>query len=148
MQAFSLRYESVATLIKAVVLAAGVATLPALAAPATSCDTNRVKLQMLGTGGPELVGDRASSGYLIWLDDKARVIVDSGAGTVQRFKQSGAKFKDVELMLFTHFHVDHSADFPAYIKGSYFTDRTQDLMVIGPSGNTLLPSAEIGRAHV
>lgn len=44
-------------------------------------------------------------------------------------------------MLFTHFHVDHSADFPTYIKGGYFTDRNQDLMVIGPSGNALLPSA-------
>jgi ribonuclease BN (tRNA processing enzyme) len=106
-----------------------------------ACDSRRVKLQMLGTGGPELFGDRASTGYLIWLDDKARVVVDAGPGSVQRFKASGARFEDVDLMLFTHFHVDHSADFPAYIKGSYFTDRTQDLIVMGPSGNTLLPSA-------
>lgn len=106
-----------------------------------ACDSSRVKLQMLGTGGPELSGERASSGYLIWLDDKARLIVDAGPGSVQRFKQSGAKYEDVELMLFTHFHVDHSADFPAYIKGGYFTDRVKDLVVIGPSGNALLPSA-------
>lgn len=105
------------------------------------CDSSRVKVQMLGTGGPELSGDRASSSYLVWLDDKARIIVDTGAGSIQRFRQSGARFEDVELMLFTHFHVDHSADFPAYIKGSFFTDRTQDLAVIGPSGNALLPSA-------
>lgn len=109
--------------------------------PASSCESDRVRLQMLGTGGPELVGDRASSGYLVWLDGKARVIIDAGAGTVHRFRQSGAKFSTVELMLFTHFHVDHSSDFPAYVKGSYFTDRTEDLMVIGPSGNALLPSA-------
>lgn len=106
-----------------------------------ACDFSRVKVQMLGTGGPELFGDRASSSYLVWLDDKARVIVDTGPGSVQRFKQSGAKYEDVELMLFTHFHVDHSADFPTYIKGGYFTDRTKDLVVIGPSGNALLPSA-------
>lgn len=112
-----------------------------LASSAWACDGARVKLQMLGTGGPELVGDRASTGYLIWLDGKARVIVDAGAGSLQRFRQSGAKFAQVELMLFTHFHVDHSADFPAYVKGSYFTDRTTDLVVVGPSGNALLPSA-------
>lgn len=106
-----------------------------------ACDSSRVKVQMLGTGGPELFGDRASSSYLVWLDNKARVIVDTGPGSVQRFKQSGAKYEDVELMLFTHFHVDHSADFPTYIKGGYFTDRNKDLMVIGPSGNALLPSA-------
>lgn len=105
------------------------------------CDSSRVKLQMLGTGGPELFGDRASSSCLVWLDGKARVIVDTGPGSVQQFKQSGARFEDIELVLFTHFHVDHSADFPTYIKGSYFTDRDKDLVVIGPSGNTLLPSS-------
>ena len=107
-----------------------------------ACDSSRVSLQMLGTRGPELFDENASTGYLLWLDDKARVIVDAGPGTVQRFKQSGARFEDVELILFTHFHVDHSADFPTYIKGSYFTDRNTNLNIIGPSGNALLPSAD------
>jgi ribonuclease BN (tRNA processing enzyme) len=106
------------------------------------CDSGRVALQMLGTRGPELFDENASTGYLLWLDDKARIIIDTGPGTVQRFKQSGAKFEDVELVLFTHFHVDHSADFPAYIKGSYFTNRDTPLNIIGPSGNALLPSAD------
>ena len=107
-----------------------------------ACDSSRVSLQMLGTRGPELFDENASTGYLLWLDDKATVIVDAGPGTVQRFKQSGARFEDVELILFTHFHVDHSADFPTYIKGSYFTDRNTNLNIIGPSGNALLPSAD------
>ena len=115
----------------------GMASDPARSA----CESGRVKVQMLGTGGPELSGDRASSSYLIWLDDRARVLVDTGPGSAQRFKQTGARFEDVELILFTHFHVDHSADFPTYIKGSYFTERTQTLRVVGPSGNALLPSA-------
>ena len=106
-----------------------------------ACESDRVKLQMLGTRGPEFLDEHASTGYLIWLDEKARVIVDAGPGTVQRFKQSGANFEDVELMLFTHFHADHSADFPAYIMGSFFTERSRNLTVIGPSGNALLPSA-------
>ena len=129
------------TLGKSMVLVALLAMLVGSGVTKAACDSSRVKLQMLGTGGPELSGDRASSGYLVWLDDKARLIVDAGPGSVQRFKQSGAKYEDVELMLFTHFHVDHSADFPAYIKGGYFTDRVKDLVVIGPSGNALLPSA-------
>ena len=106
-----------------------------------ACDADRVSLQMLGTRGPELFDENASTGYLLWLDDEARIIIDTGPGTVQRFKQSGARFEDVELILFTHFHVDHSADFPAYIKGSYFTGRNTPLNIIGPSGNALLPSA-------
>lgn len=107
-----------------------------------ACDSDRVSLQMLGSRGPELFDENASTGYLIWLDDKARIIIDTGPGTVQRFEKSGAGFEDVELILFTHFHVDHSADFPAYIKGSYFTTRNTPLHIVGPSGNELLPSAD------
>jgi len=108
------------------------------------CQSERVKLQMLGTRGPELLaGDtQASTGYLIWLDNKARVIVDEGPGSLQRFKQSKANINDVDVMLFTHFHVDHSADFPAYIKGAFFSDRDKDLHVLGPTGTKFVASAE------
>ena len=108
------------------------------------CESKRVKLQMLGTRGPELLaGDtQASTGYLIWLDNKARVIVDEGPGSLQRFKQSKANINDVDVMLFSHFHVDHSADFPAYIKGAFFSDRNKDLTVLGPSGTKFVASAE------
>ncbi len=105
------------------------------------CASQRVKLQMLGTGGPELLNERASTGYLIWLDNKARIIVDAGPGSLQRFKQSGARFEDLDLFLFTHFHVDHSADLTAYIKGGFFTERNKDLFIYGPSGNAYIASA-------
>jgi len=109
---------------------------------AAACQSDRVELQMLGTGGPELFGDRASTGYLIWLDGKARLVVDAGPGTVQRFKQSGADYVDLQAILFTHFHVDHSADFAAYVKGGFFTERHQTLYVFGPSGTESVASAE------
>jgi ribonuclease BN (tRNA processing enzyme) len=97
---------------------------------------------MLGTRGPELLDGQASTGYLISLDNKARVIVDAGPGSLQRFKQSKANFEDVDLMLFSHFHADHSADFPSYIKGAFFTQRTKDLHVMGPSAGDYSASAE------
>jgi ribonuclease BN (tRNA processing enzyme) len=108
----------------------------------TTCQSQRVKLQMLGTRGPELLDGQASTSYLIWLDNKARVIVDAGPGSLQRFKQSKANFRDVDMMLFTHFHVDHSADFSAYIKGAFFTDRSKDLTILGPTGSNFVASAE------
>jgi ribonuclease BN (tRNA processing enzyme) len=108
----------------------------------SSCESQRVQLQMLGTRGPELLDGQASTGYLISLDNKARVIVDAGPGSLQRFKQSKANFEDVDLMLFSHFHADHSADFPSYIKGAFFTQRTKDLHVMGPSAGDYSASAE------
>jgi len=96
---------------------------------------------MLGTRGPELLDGQASTGYLIWLDNKARVIVDAGPGSLQRFKQSKANFEDVDMILFTHFHADHSADFPSYIKGAFFTERSKELQVVGPTGTKFATSA-------
>ena len=79
---------------------------------ADSCGASGIALQVLGSGGPEIQGKRASSSYLIWQDGKARVLVDSGGGSPLRFGESGADFVNLDVMLFTHLHADHSAGFP------------------------------------
>lgn len=107
---------------------------------ASQCKSDQVKLQVLGSGGPELDDGRNSSGYLIWYKNKARVLIDAGAGTSVMYGQSGAKFEDLQGVLLTHLHVDHSADLPAFIKGSYFTSRNTDLALYGPAANDLMPS--------
>ncbi len=108
-----------------------------------SCDSTKVRLQMLGTGGPELLDDnRASTSYLLWLDNKARILIDTGPGSVQNFKRSKARFQDIDVILYSHFHVDHSADLAAYIKGAFFTDRSRELLIYGPSGENFIASAE------
>lgn len=112
---------------------------PALAA--TGCGKQGVWLQVLGSGGPELGDERASSSYIVWQNGKARVLVDMGAGSLLRFEQSGAQVNDLDVILMSHFHVDHSNDLPALIKGSFFSGRQNDLHLYGPIGNDLMPSA-------
>ena len=112
--------------------------LPSFATAA--CNDKGVWLQVLGSGGPELDDGRASTSYLIWVDGKARVLIDMGAGSMQRYEQSGASINDLDLILFTHLHVDHSNDLPALIKASYFSGRERDLPVYGPTGNELMPA--------
>lgn len=104
------------------------------------CAADRVKLQILGSGGPEFTDNRASSSYLIWLDNKARVLVDTGAGSGINFEKSGARIDQLEAILFSHLHVDHSADLPAFIKASFFTPRRKDLQIFGPAGNRVMPA--------
>jgi len=106
----------------------------------SSCGRTGVWLQVLGSGGPELNDKRASSGYLVWQNGRARLLVDMGSGSMLRYEESGALFEDLDVVLLSHLHVDHSADLPALIKASYFTDRTRDLPIYGPSGNTLMPN--------
>ena len=110
-------------------------------AVAQSCGTSGVAVQVLGSGGPESQDKRASTSYLIWRDGKARVIVDAGGGSALRFGESGAQMSDLDVFLFSHFHVDHSSDFPALIFSSWFEDRSRPLSVYGPPGNDFMPSA-------
>lgn len=110
---------------------------PAQAGP--GCRGAGIWLQVLGSGGPELIRGRASSGYLVWQDGTARVLVDLGAGSMLRFEQSGARIEDLEVVLLSHLHVDHSADIPALVKAAYFSERSRDLPIHGPSGNGLMP---------
>ncbi|NYF52032.1 ribonuclease BN (tRNA processing enzyme) [Edaphobacter lichenicola] len=46
----------------------------------------------------------------------------------------------VDVVLFSHFHIDHSSDFPALIFSSWFEDRKSSLPVFGPPGNEFMPS--------
>ena len=123
----------------AALLAACVLVNTATAAAPTSCGANGVAVQVLGSGGPEMRG-RASAGYLIWHQGKARVLIDAGGGTALRFGESGARMSDLDVVLFTHLHSDHSADFPVLIKSAHFEPRKQNLPVLGPPGTELIPS--------
>jgi ribonuclease BN (tRNA processing enzyme) len=111
-----------------------------LSAAAQSCGVQGVAVQVLGSGGPELQDKRASSSYLVWESGQARVLVDAGGGSALRFGESGAQMSQLDVLLFTHFHVDHSADFSALIKSSWFEDRRRPLPIYGPPGNDFMPS--------
>ncbi len=90
-------------------------------------------VQVLGSGGPIADDDRASSAYLVWKDGKARALIDVGGGSVLRFAQSGARFTDLDAVLLTHLHADHSADLPSLLKSGAFANRRRGLVLAGPS---------------
>ena len=112
----------------------------ASSATAQSCGATGLAVQVLGSGGPESQDKRASTSYLIWENGKARVVLDAGGGSNLRFGQSGAQMSQVDVFLFSHFHIDHTSDFPAMIFSSWFEDRNRPLPVYGPSGNDIMPS--------
>jgi ribonuclease BN (tRNA processing enzyme) len=114
--------------------------LPCRPARAQSCGAAGIAVQVLGSGGPEYQDKRASTSYLIWDHGRSRVILDAGGGSALRFGQSGAQVSQLDVFLFSHFHVDHSSDFPALIFSSWFEDRTRPLPVYGPPGNEFMPS--------
>ena len=110
-----------------------------LTGTAEPCTQQGTWLQVLGSGGPEADDGRSSAGYLVWNNGKARVLIDIGPGSLLRFDQSGARIEDLDVILISHWHVDHSADLPGLVKAAWFTDRQQDLPLLGPDGNDFAP---------
>ncbi len=108
-----------------------------------SCEKQDIKLQVLGSGGPELNDGRVSSSHLLWVNGKATVLIDAGSGSAHQFEKVKGNSEDIKAILLTHLHIDHSADLPAYIKDSYFTERKNDLWVMGPKGNNRMPDTSV-----
>jgi ribonuclease BN (tRNA processing enzyme) len=98
-----------------------------------------IALQVLGSGGPVADDARASTAYLVWIDGKSRLMIDAGGGSFLRFGEAQARFTDLDFVGLSHFHTDHSADFPALLKSGYFTNRERELVVAGPGGNSRFP---------
>jgi ribonuclease BN (tRNA processing enzyme) len=96
-------------------------------------------LQILGSGGPIADDGRASSGYIVWVDGVSRVLIDAGGGSFLRFGESGAEFSELDFVGLSHFHTDHSADFPALLKSGSFSGRKRALHIAGPDAGGPFP---------
>ena len=101
-----------------------------------------IALQVLGSGGPEMGDKRASSAYIVWVDGKSKVLIDFGGGASLRFEEVNAKISDLDVILLTHLHVDHTADIPALLKSAFFTRASGKLHIYGPEENNFMPSTE------
>jgi hypothetical protein len=113
-------------------------SLSSFGASAQSCSADPVAVQILGSGGPRLNPFRSSSSYLLWLNGKARILVDMGGGAHLRFAQSQAKLEDLWMVGISHLHPDHVSDLPAFLWQSHEL-RKEPLIIFGPSGNDAAP---------
>ena len=100
-----------------------------------------LSVMVLGSGGPlATTSGRASAGYIVFVDGKAKIIMDCGGGTYLRVGQSGASIKDVDTFLISHLHIDHMGDLPAIVKDMYFQNRVANVATTPinyPAGRTI-----------
>ncbi|MBL1277948.1 MAG: MBL fold metallo-hydrolase [Ectothiorhodospiraceae bacterium] len=107
---------------------------------------NKVKgdlsIMVLGSGGPVATPEgRAGAGYMIFTDGKPRILLDVGGGTFQRLAKGGVNVKDLDLVLLSHLHIDHTGDLSSVIKTIYFhtamagMTRDNPIHIWGPASN-------------
>jgi len=105
-----------------------------------SCSDEMTAIQVLGSGGPLPYDARASTGYLVWIGGKSRLMIDAGGGTFVRFGEAGGQLEDLDVVLLSHFHADHVSDLPAFLWGAGIAGRVKrNLTVVGPTGNADYP---------
>ena len=87
-----------------------------------------LSVMVLGSGGPiATASGRASAGYLIFVDGEPRILMDAGGGTYQRLAASGVDVRNLDVILLSHLHIDHTSDMSAIIKTVYFHNRVYNL---------------------
>jgi len=104
---------------------------------------------VLGSGGPvAFKNGRASAGYLVFVDGKPRILMDIGGGAYQRIAESGVNIRNLDTVLLSHLHIDHTGDLSAAIKTIYFHNnmargvnpavpgRTAPVNVYGPTSTS------------
>lgn len=105
-----------------------------------ACRDHPLALQVLGSGGPIADDHRAGSSNIIWVDGRARLLIDAGSGTFVRYGEAGIDFNDHDAILLTHLHGDHASGLPALLNSGAFAKRKSGLTIAGPAGNDLFPS--------
>lgn len=97
-------------------------------------------MQILGSGGTHIGDNRASSGFLVWRNGRATIMVNIGGGAALRFTQSGAQISDLYAILITNVQADSTAALPALVQMSINKHRESPLQVYGPGGYKTIPS--------
>jgi len=94
-----------------------------------------MKLKILGTGTATPSLQRTSSSYLVsttW----GTILVDIGPSIVRRLLECGHTTDDVDLIVLTHFHPDHTVDLATFLFASSYGDvtRKKPLTLLGGRG--------------
>ena len=92
-----------------------------------------MELTLLGTGCPSVDYKRFGPSNLI-STKTTKILVDCGSGITQRLHQLKVSSADIDALLFTHLHSDHSVDLYQLIISSWHSYRIKPWKIYGPKG--------------
>jgi len=95
-----------------------------------------MKLTVLGAGTCVPSEGYSPSGHLVEFDEIA-VLMDIGPGTLNRMSAQGVNYQELNYILLSHFHPDHTLDLLTFLQASNSTPgwkRTEPLALVGGYG--------------
>jgi len=94
-----------------------------------------MKIRILGTGTCVPSLQRSSSSYLVQTK-QLNILIDVGPSVVRRLLEYGFTTRDIDVIILTHFHVDHTADLSTFLFASNYDveARAKELSVLGGDG--------------
>jgi ribonuclease Z len=91
-----------------------------------------MRVTLLGAGVPTPTPRRFGSAYLLDVAGRS-LLVDCGPATTYKLARAERSAAEISLLLFTHHHFDHNADYPCFVLTRWDQDVTQTpLRVYGP----------------
>lgn len=98
-----------------------------------------LEVVVFGSGGPRAFG-RSGSSYILLVDGAPRILLDAGPGAFVRIGELNINLQQVDIVLLTHLHIDHSGDLAAFFNARALTsDGPIKYRVFGPDGSGLFP---------
>jgi ribonuclease Z len=93
-----------------------------------------LKIQLLGTGVGIPQPKRSQSSLVI--QNEMPLLFDCGAGTLLRLSEAGINIGDIDTIILSHLHLDHTLDLMALANARHLL-QLKGLEVYGPSGTNL-----------
>src|SRR5271154_785910 len=98
-----------------------------------------LEVVVLGSGGPRPFG-RGGSSFIVLLDGTPRILVDAGPGAFLRIGELNLDLDNVDTILLTHLHIDHSGDLAAFLNARALSaDGPIVYHIFGPDGAGRFP---------
>jgi len=97
-----------------------------------------MRLTVLGSGTCAVTLRRSCSSYYVNADGM-HILFDMGFGALRRMAEAGIDYRDIDVVMASHFHLDHISDLPPFLMALRFTPgykRRKPLTLIGPKNFT------------
>ena len=88
---------------------------------------------LLGTSGMMPLPERFLTSCMVRYNGHS-FLIDCGESTQTSIRMKGWSFKDIDVLMITHFHADHISGLPGMLLAMTNSGKTDPLTIVGPKG--------------